>query len=199
MQRKIAIFGGSFNPPGNHHREIVLLLQSHFDGVIVVPCGDRPDKPTTGTIEREHRKAMAHLAFDGISPKVRVDDFDLSGTSFTPTVDLQTRYTPLGEIWHIVGSDLIHGGEHGMSDIQNYWKNGRELWRSLNFAVLLRGSEALNYKDLPPHRRLFVPGADGASKDIRHNLANGLPIDGLVSRAIEEYVRRNGLYQKLAA
>lgn len=34
MTRRIAVFGGSFNPPGVHHRRVVELLARRFDAVM---------------------------------------------------------------------------------------------------------------------------------------------------------------------
>ena len=57
----IAVFGGSFDPPGLHHRRIVEEVRKHFDSVVVVPCGPRPDKQLD--IEPIHRAALADLTF----------------------------------------------------------------------------------------------------------------------------------------
>lgn len=195
MQKKIAVFGGSFNPPGLHHWHMVFPLLKVFDEVIIVPCGDRPDKPTTGRIAPAHRAIMSHLAFDGVSDKVRVDDFDLWGGSFTRLTDLQARYESLGEIWHVVGTDLIKGGAHGTSDIQMKWKNGHMLWTMLNFAVFSRGSNAIANDDLPPSSKLFDSGSSGSSSEIRRRIAIGLPINDLVAPKIAEYITMNGLYR----
>ena len=51
VSQRIAVFGGSFNPPGKHHRLIAELLAKDFDKVLVVPCGPRPDKATTQEID----------------------------------------------------------------------------------------------------------------------------------------------------
>src|SRR5437763_1858552 len=104
MMRKIALFGGSFNPPGLHHRNIVFSLISPFDEVKVVPCGLRLDKPETSYIHSMHRRAMACYTFNGISPKVTIDDFDLRSERFTRTFELQERYEHEGEIWHVMGT-----------------------------------------------------------------------------------------------
>ena len=76
MTMKIAAFGGSFNPPGLHHRAIAEALARQFDRVDVIPCGPRPDKATVDDVDPAHRAAMAHLMFQGI-PNVRVDESDL--------------------------------------------------------------------------------------------------------------------------
>ena len=38
---KIALLGGSFNPPGIHHLQIVeeVLKMNRFETVVVIPCG----------------------------------------------------------------------------------------------------------------------------------------------------------------
>ena len=87
MSRTIAIFGGSFNPSGAHHRAIAERLSSHFDEVVVVPCGPRPDKPVTNDVPPIYRAAMADMTFRDI-PRVRVALFDLEASTFTRTVDL---------------------------------------------------------------------------------------------------------------
>lgn len=195
MQKRIAILGGSFNPPGTHHQEIARMLSKWFDELVVVPCGDRNDKPTTSSIAPTHRAHMAYLTFESTAPNVRVDNFDLHGGLFTPMVKLQARYAPLGEVWHIIGTDLVTGGAYGASDIQRYWKQGRELWTSLNFAICLRAGVPLEYHDLPPNRRVFLTGSDGASKKIRRRLADGHSIADLVLPEVETYIRKHELYQ----
>ncbi|MFZ4768410.1 MAG: nicotinate-nicotinamide nucleotide adenylyltransferase, partial [Roseimicrobium sp.] len=82
MPRRIALFGGSFNPPGVHHQHIAELLARRFDEVRVVPCGPRPDKPEVNTVPAVFRAALCDLAFGGLE-RVVVDLFDLEGDSFT--------------------------------------------------------------------------------------------------------------------
>ena len=49
-RRKVAILGGSFNPPTITHLQIAsetLNLCAEIDEVWIVPCGDREDKKVT--------------------------------------------------------------------------------------------------------------------------------------------------------
>ena len=62
MARRIALFGGSFNPPGTHHREIAEMLARHFDEVRIVPCGPRPDKPLVGEMPSIFRAALCSVS-----------------------------------------------------------------------------------------------------------------------------------------
>jgi len=196
MSKKIAVFGGSFNPPGIHHRAIAELLSRHFDEVVVVPCGPRPDKPTVGDIDPVHRAVMADLTFRGL-PRVRVELFDLEHATFTRTHELEKIFGTQGEAWHVVGTDLVKDGAAGASFIHRTWERGRDIWNTLNFAVIARGGHEVLAGDLPPRRRLFEPPVSGASSDIREKVFKRLPIDGLVTPEVAAYIARYNLYRGL--
>ena len=193
-QKQIALFGGSFNPPGLHHREIARMLGEHFDEVLIVPCGPRPDKQSTNDIPSVHRAAMVDLAFKDIT-KTRVELFDLELESFTRTVDLEERFSGEGTLWHVIGTDLIQGGRSGESAIQKTWKDGPRLWATGHFAVITRPGYALDEKDLPPHHRLFRCELDGSSAEIRNRLYRFESAKQLLSEPIAQYIQRYSLYR----
>ena len=62
MTKRIAVFGGTFNPPGLHHRAIAIELSKHFDEVVIVPCGPRDDKPKTKDVEPIARATILAIA-----------------------------------------------------------------------------------------------------------------------------------------
>lgn len=194
MKRTIAIYGGSFNPPGLHHRHIAEQLGRHFDSVIVVPCGPRPDKAGVDNTPPAYRAAMADITFGGI-PKVDVDLFDLEQATFTRTHELQARYAGRGEIWHAVGADLVSGGARGESFIQRAWQSGGELWKNLNFAVMNRPGHEFEPEDLPPRHRYIPINQHGSSFTIRELLFRGESITPLVPPKLAAYVERHGLYR----
>jgi nicotinic acid mononucleotide adenylyltransferase len=109
-----AIFGGSFNPPGLHHRHIAAEVREAVGRVTMVPYGPRPDKPSTDGVDPVHRAAMADLAFGNLDG-VEVDLFDLEEPTFTRTHALEQKYAGLGigEVWHVVGADKVAGGRRG--------------------------------------------------------------------------------------
>lgn len=194
MPARIAIFGGSFNPPGVHHRLLAEKLARRFDEVRVIPCGPRPDKEITNSIPPVFRAALADITFGGLR-RVAVDLFDLENNTFTRNCDLQTRYEPRGEVWHVVGADLIAGGAKGRSPIQRTWKNGRKLWQGARFAVFTRPGCTLDPADLPPHHELITIDAPGSSTDVRTRLGRSEPVGTMVTPRAHACIERYGLYR----
>ena len=194
MRPQIAIFGGSFNPPGLHHRRVAEAASREFDSVIVVPCGPRPDKQTVNDVDSVHRAALADIAFRGID-RVQVELFDLEHAVYSLTDELQERYQDRGDLWHVVGSDLTQGGE--ASVICRDWERGAAMWKNLNFAVTTRAGSTWNQEELPPQSRLLPmdPSESGASSLIRELIFKREPYAHLVSEDIADYIERYGLYR----
>lgn len=194
-QKTIALFGGSFNPPALHHRDIAKKLAKEFDEVKVIPCGPRPDKETTNDIDEIHRAVMADLDFSNIAESISVELFDLENGTFTRNHELEEIYKKEGKLWHVVGADLVKGGGSGESFIQTTWAKGRELWNSLNFAVVLREGFDLAPEDFPPNHMVIEPEFSGSSTDARNTAFHRKPLGELVSPEVEAYIERHNLYR----
>lgn len=193
-RKRIAVFGGTFNPPGIHHRRIAEALSQRFDEVVVVPCGPRPDKDSANGIEPVYRATLVHVAFRDL-PGVRVALFDLENATFTTTYDLATRLQDQGEVWFVVGTDLIESTPGSGPPIQHEWYQGETLWKEARFAVVTREGWKGTKADLPPHHELIDMQLAGSSSTIRERLFKNESVDGLLSEPVEAYVRRYGLYQ----
>jgi NAD+ kinase len=195
--KRIAVFGLSANPPGENHRSIVMALSRRYDKVIVVPCGPRPDKETTNDIPSLDRAVMTDMTFMDI-PKVEIDLADLEQSVFTRTHVLLDRYTDQGEIFLVVGSDLIQGGKDGNSLIQQEWEDGDRLWREANFTVIVRSGYPFDLKDLPPHTDENFGqkvALSGSSTEIRRKIFEHKPFKELVEPRVYDYILRRGLYR----
>jgi NAD+ kinase len=192
--KRIALYGGSFNPPGRHHRALVEELLNHFDEVVVLPCGPRPDKPTVQRTDPLHRAAMVDLAFRGL-PRVRVEHFDLEQSTFTRNHELEEIYGHEGELWHVVGADIVQGGATGNSEIHRSWHQGERLWTDLNFAVFERPGYELVAADLPIRSARFAATVSGSSTEIRDRVWRDQSVDGLVAPEVADYIQRYRLYQ----
>lgn len=192
--RTIAVYGGSFDPPGQHHRQAALELTSAFDEVVIIPCGPRPDRPAVNDTLPIHRAVMADLTFGGL-PKVRVELFDLEELAFTRTHGLEERFAPQGEVWHVVYADYFRGGRRGTSRIQTEWERGPDLWQHCGFAVLAPTDDPVDPADLPPHHRVFPVEPTVRSAYIRSRVFHQQSIAGMVVPAVDEYIRRHNLFR----
>lgn len=194
MPRRIALFGGSFNPPGLHHRRIAEMLAQHFDEVRVIPCGPRPDKPDINTVPAVFRAALCDITFSGLE-RVIVDLFDLEQDTFTRNHALEKHYSSVGEIWHVVGADWLAGGAQGQSAIQTGWEQGSEMWQRSRFAVLTRPGHDLDTNDLPPQHEFFSCEMEESSTKIRDLLLYGQNARHLLNEHAHDYIERYGLYR----
>jgi nicotinate (nicotinamide) nucleotide adenylyltransferase len=196
-KKRIAIYGGSFNPPGLHHHEVAKEIAKRFDLVIVYPCGRRSDKPSTNLVGLEHRKEMARIAFAGL-PNTQLDLYDLENDVYTPTYYLQERYEKIfedAELWYVVGTDLVAGGKDGNSDIEKNWTYGKIIWQTLNFAVIMRPGYAVSLDDLPPSSELIeFQQLVSSGTMIRERIGRNEPFGELVSRGVAKYIKKHGLY-----
>ena len=196
MSERIAIYGGSFNPPGLHHRRIVEALLPHFNKIFIVICGFRPDKAVTNGINPIHRAVMVDLTFRDL-PGVEIIHDDLETGMFTPLVELDRKFSTFyPDRWHVIGSDLIIGAAVHQAKIQ-HWVNGPEIWEQCQFAVIARADAPVEQSDLPPRHEVFMPGQVGSSAVIRDRRYVGQSISDLVTPAVERYIRRYGLYDGL--
>ena len=195
MPRRIALFGGSFNPPGLHHRQIAEALATRFDEVRVVPCGPRPDKPGVVTeVPGPFRAALCDITFGGMK-NVVVDLFDLEQGEFTRNHALEKRFASQGEVWHVVGADWIEGGAKAKSAIHTGWERGAELWQTSHFIVLTRPGHQVDQKDLPPKSEVISLELDGSSSGVRELLLHGRDAGGMLMPRAARYIERYGLYR----
>lgn len=198
MTRTIALFGGSFNPPGAHHRQLAALLAEQFDEVIVVPCGPRPDRAANGSVDPIYRAAMVDMTFGGLA-RVRVELFDLEAATYTPHFALVHRFAQLGEVWLAVGSDLVRGGATGESAVQRTWQEGLRLWHECRFVVLRRADVPLARADLPPRARVIESSLAGSGQEIRSRIFHGQAYQQLVVPRVARYIERHALYRGVPA
>lgn len=199
-KKKVIVYGGSFSPPGTHHISTANILFQYFGDagrLIIVPCGPRPDKLAVNDVRPIDRAFMCYLAFRQLIEKGAFLDLnDLEQERFTPTWQLQERYTENEEIWHAVGTDLIVGGREGKSEIQTSWAKGPQIWRELNWLILKRPGFKINKSDLPPHCKVIESEIPGASSEIRRMIfdRNNL-YQRFVTPEVAQYIEMHNLYR----
>ncbi|HEU4981655.1 MAG TPA: nicotinate (nicotinamide) nucleotide adenylyltransferase [Acidobacteriaceae bacterium] len=85
---RVALFGGSFDPPHRGHVALARLARKRFalDRILVAPVGAQPLKPDSAPASFEDRLAMTRLAF-AAEPGVEVSLLD------SPREDGRSNYT----------------------------------------------------------------------------------------------------------
>ncbi len=111
MRKKIAVYGGGFDPIHNGHIEIVdILLEKYkMDKVYIVPTAVPPHK--SGLVASiKDRIKMIFLAVDKLSRKITVSDYELRNLSVSYTVTTMNYFRkkyPNEDLFFITGSDIF--------------------------------------------------------------------------------------------
>jgi nicotinate-nucleotide adenylyltransferase len=185
--KRVAIYGGSFNPPHVAHQMVALyvLETAGVDELWIVPAFNHAlGKPLAPF---EDRLSMCERAAAALGPRARVSDVEreLGGQSRTLRTIQRLRESHPGYAFSLViGADLV--------DEVPTWLGGDELRRTVPFIVVGRGSRRAGADD----ERIAMP--ELSSTTVRQRLAAGKPVEGLVPRAVLDYILRRGLYQENA-
>ena len=138
-ERKIALFGGTFDPIHLGHTAVAAAACEHIgaDKVVFVPARRSPLKAFFPEASDENRLAMIGLAISGNSG-FEVSDYELKKAG--PSYTLETvRYfrRELGSnvsIWWLMGADALEDLPH--------WYGVTELIDECNLAVMHRAGFA---------------------------------------------------------
>lgn len=164
QRKRVAIYGGSFNPITNAHLNVAAeIVHSQLaDEVWVTPCGKRPDKPSLNT-SMIHRLVMCHLAVDstfGSHFPIKVCDEEAELPRMLPSLLLMQRLAknyPDIDFYFACGSDLFETmrtwtipEERGLWEADEH--GGQKLWDETRFIILDRpGPPGEAQTELPPH------------------------------------------------
>jgi nicotinate-nucleotide adenylyltransferase len=124
--RRVAFFGGSFDPPHLGHLAVARAARAalRLDTVLFAPVGAQPLKPSGSTASFEDRLAMTRLAIAG-EPGFEVSLADAPKTGGKPNYTLETlralreKMPGEGESFCLMGADSFFGlkGWHGAAEI----------------------------------------------------------------------------------
>ena len=112
MSEKVALFGGTFNPPHPGHARAFRTFCEKVcpDVVYVMPASVPPHKEISGIVNPAARFHMAHLALDDISENAVFSALEISrrGKSFSvDTVNELLSLHDCDKIYMYVGSDML--------------------------------------------------------------------------------------------
>jgi len=197
---RLGVLGGTFDPP--HVGHLILAEEARtrlqLERVLFVPAGDPWRKAGQEITPIDHRLAMVRLMLAS-DPYFEVSTLEVERAGPSYTVDtleaLHEQHGPRLELYFIVGEDALR-------DLP-YWKDPARILSLARLAVASRpgGSESavvdleaavpgLSERIIP----LPMPAIDISSTALRERARAGLGLRYLVPLAVEEYIRRHGLY-----
>ena len=208
---KIAILGGSFNPPHIGHLILAdtVCTQLGYDKVLFVPVYNPPHKELRHAASPAHRLAMVGaMAAEDSRFAAESCEIDRAGVSYTydTVCYLEEKYKDVltDKIGVIMGQDLAQ--DFGK------WENAEKLAQKARLILALRPTEIRNKAfenkakgayshheseysiDNYPHVMLTNPEVAISSTDIRARVVHGDAWQYLVSRGVYNYIREQKLY-----
>jgi nicotinate-nucleotide adenylyltransferase len=139
--KRIAFYGGSFDPPHNGHLTIARKLTELFalDEFVFVPAFHAPHKKDKKPTSAFHRYAMLALATNDKS-KLRVSKIELDAPEKPYTYETQAKLKRKfkdAEIFFIIGAD-------SWAEI-NTWREWERVLNATNIVVVTRPGSEINF------------------------------------------------------
>ena len=202
-RRRIAVFGGSFNPVHNGHLLIAgdLVRRGLADEVLFVPARTPPHKHGNNLLRGEIRLEMVRLAIEPY-PEFSVSDIELTSerkTGYTiDTMAALSRAFVDAELSFLIGTDSLcdlHNWFHaaelvGRFNIITYPRPGFPLPARADLAVRLGPKNAGRLLDSV----VDCPSVPISATQVREALANGRTLAGLLPERVAAFIAANKLY-----
>jgi nicotinate-nucleotide adenylyltransferase len=191
MKKKIALFGGSFNPIHNGHINVInqILKSKKIDEVWIIPC--RNHAFSKGIISSRDRVKMIEISIEGLE-NVRVEKIEVESEEINYTVNtikkLKEKYDY--DFSWIIGSDVFR-------EIEKWYKY-KELFRLVDFIIQER--EGYPLKEIEGMRvsSILTAGKSSiSSSSIRNKIKKEELIQELVPETVLEFIKKNNLYKKI--
>jgi nicotinate-nucleotide adenylyltransferase len=199
-QKRIGLFGGSFDPVHVGHRSLAVQAadQLQLDELRWIPAGQPWQKTGRPLASAQDRAAMVALSLQG-DPRFRLDPSELRrhGPSYTiDTVMALREHAPRAQLFLILGQD-----QYARFHTWNSW---RELLSQVTLAVTSRDGHAPRPgSELAQtwHRLVVLHMAPSAASStaVREHLAHGARaidlVPHLLSKTVALYIDQHGLYR----
>ena len=177
------IFGGSFDPPHMGHQLACLyLLEACGAGAVwLVPVHAHPGGKSLASFE--HRLEMCRRLAAPFAGRVQVVDVESElsgrGRTYDLLVHLRRRH-PDASFRLALGSDVLEKATG--------WYRWEDVKRLAPIVPLARGGHTVGTA-----APINLP--EVSSSEVRHRLASGQSVEGLVPRSILAYIRQHALYR----
>ena len=190
-RKRVAIFGGSFDPIHNGHLALAgeVLLRDLADEVWLMVTPQNPHKQGSALSDEQLRLHMVQLAVDGRPGMVASDfEFALPRPSYTlNTLNALDYAFPDNEFLLLIGADNWEKFDR--------WYKGDEILSRYGIIVYPRGSEA---SPQLPQGVVWLPAElhDVSSTMVRAAVNDCVDIAELVPMAVAQFIKDKKMYKK---
>ena len=199
--KKIAIFGGTFDPVHIGHVKIVqaVLAGKFSDFVLVLPAWEPPHKNSVRTAY-EHRLQMTRLAFADVDG-AEVSDME-SRWCFEPSYSIRVLGA-FQELYPNAVIQMIIGGD----SLKNFskWYKPAELAERFEFIIYPRAGEECDFSGLAQligennvekmrKNVINAPFCEISSTILRKKLANSENVANFITEEVLSYIKEKNLY-----
>ncbi len=189
---KLALFGGTFNPPHIAHLIGAELARGEFqiDKILFTPTYIPPHKQAPD-VSSEARKEMLEIAIKD-NPYFQILDLEIKRREVSYSIDtireIKREY-PVCFLYLIMGTD--QAGEFWD------WKEPESILELVKFIIIKRPDYDKNKIDkrLLSKSQFLELSLDISSSVIRERVTAGKTIRYLVPEGVRDYIIANGLYQ----
>lgn len=164
-QERIALFGGSFDPPHIGHKSVVeeALKILDINRIIVVPTFLNPFK-TDSYYSTQERLELTKKMFVGLD-KVEVESFEINQGEATPT------FTTVSHFQKEFRVDYVIIGADNLKSI-NKWYNFTWLNSQITWVIATRRGYRVDTSHLRAFKIIEID-VDISSTEIRNNITEG--------------------------
>jgi nicotinate-nucleotide adenylyltransferase len=193
MGRRLGIFGGTFDPPHVGHLVTAVNVRHELalDKVLLVVAGRPWQKVgTRGISQTADRYAMVEAAVGTVEGlEASRLEIDRPGMSYTAdTLEALRADDPDAELFVVLGSDAAAGLPS--------WERADEVRAAATIVVVERpGTREAEPPQGWSWERVEVPRLEVSSTDLRARVADGRPLDYLLTPEVIATIEARGLYQ----
>ena len=191
---KIAILGGTFDPPHLGHLILAdtVITNCNYDKVIFIPAKIPPHKNISGKVSNDDRLNMLKLSIED-DERFLLDEYELNNEGVSYTINtlnyLYKNYDIEGKIGLIIGADLVRGFDK--------WKEPKKIAEISDITVVNREDDKNLYKehiDKYNIKVIMAPRIDISSSLIRDRIKEKKGFRYFISDKVYDYIVSKKLY-----
>ncbi len=201
---RIALLGGTFDPPQIGHKELARALAKIVDIVIILPTARNPLK-ANGPIASDQDRLSMLSELMGDLERVRVCSYDIDrvlsgkGEPYTYQLirDAKEQIPSNASIFLPIGSDCL-------PDL-NLWRNFEELLKSAVVTPINRAGFSIDWNLIESKlgvgtattlkaRLLNLNIPQASSTEVRQALKDGGDLNHLLMPSVQDYIEQHKLY-----